>query len=224
MALLRIPDRYVGGLAKFFKLSDEDSEKLFASIERIPICSKPRNAIKDAVAELSTLPQGDVESIADAVMSLFSIWNYEFKSSSELAQEVVEAIDVHSSEELKFSQDIRSKITPRLIRLFSMSAIAVSVKASARRVDYDNVFSYARISSDIRPVFDLNANDRPRVAVLAHSLNIHYLHESDHKDFYIALDDEDLLSLKKHVERAILKAENLKSFLKSAQLEYVGPE
>jgi len=225
MALLRVPKQYVGGLVKFLQLSDEDSEKLLSALEQITICKKPRNIIKGAVSSLGTIPRSDVESISDALMSLFAIWNYEFKSSSDLAREVVGAIDESTSEELKqLSDDARSKIEPRLVRLFLMASLALSVKADARRFDYDKVFSYARVSSDIRPIFGSDAKEAIKVAVLSHMLNIHYIHEGDHKDFYVALDEVDLKSLKEQIERATLKSDNLKSILVAAKVEYLAPE
>lgn len=225
MASLRVPERYVGGLAKLLSLSDEEFERVLILFEQMSISNKPRKAIKDAVAGTTVIASNDAESIADAVMSLFSIFNYQFKPASEGAREVAEAIEESSSEEIKrLSDDIRGKAQSRLVKLFSVSTLALSIKAEARRFDYDKIFAYARISSDIRPIFSDNAKELPQIAVVNHMMNIHYIHEGNHQDFYVVLDDVDLKELKEQLERATLKSENLQAFLKANKIDSLSPE
>ncbi|HEX5702395.1 MAG TPA: hypothetical protein VFX97_04160 [Pyrinomonadaceae bacterium] len=223
MASLRVPDKYVGGLAKFLSLSDEDSERALALLEGLSVSVKPRRTIKEAFLSAATIAPNEADSIADAVMSLFTIFNYEFKSPTEAARNIAEAIEESSAEELK-DEDIRKKAEPRLTRLFSATTLAVSVKAEARRFDYDKVFAYARISSDIRPIFSDNATELPRAAVVSHMMNIHYISETEHKDFYVVLDDIDLKELQHQVERAVLKSENLQSLLRTNNIECLPAE
>src|SRR6185503_15329531 len=105
--------------------------------------------------------------------------------------------------------DVKKTIAPRLDRLFANSLFVVSIRGDAERFEYDKVFSQASVSTDIRPIFG-TAQGMPQAAILTHMLNIHYLFDGRHREFYIALDELDIESLIDVLESATSRAENLK--------------
>jgi hypothetical protein len=224
MASLRVPDEYVGGLAKFLGLSVESGDKLLSALEQSPVSQEPREALKEKLSALGIVPNSDVDDIADAVMSLYFVCAHSDESPSDLAAEITQAINESSSEKLKLPDETRANIKSRLTRLLSVDSFAISVKADSYLYEYDNVFSKAHISTDIRPIFGVNPEEPPKVATLNHMMNIHYYHDGEHKELYLALDAFDLDSLRNVIDRAALKAESLKQVLDAAGLTRIGPE
>ena len=75
--------------------------------------------------------------------------------------------------------------------------------------------------SDIRPVFAGSPGDTAG-ALIIHNLNISYHNGSRHKEFYVALDSDELDELKQVIERAQKKAVSLKLLLKKSSTPYLG--
>jgi hypothetical protein len=78
--------------------------------------------------------------------------------------------------------------------------------------EYENVYYKSRTITDIRPVFSTEI-DSVEAALIIHTLRIHYHIGAAHKDFYVALDTNDLQQLIDVLERAKVKAEKLKAML-----------
>ncbi len=87
-----------------------------------------------------------------------------------------------------------------------------------------NVFHEARIISEIRPVFGSNVEEPPPAAVLLHMLNITCHGTDGHKEFFIALDTDDIEVLRDVIDRAETKAESLKVMLNKAGTTYLETE
>jgi hypothetical protein len=84
---------------------------------------------------------------------------------------------------------------------------------------YDNLFSSARIISDIRTIFDPNGSD-PVGALIVHNLQIRYSNGNEFKEAFFALDNADLSVLRKALERAETKTVSLESVIRKAELKY----
>lgn len=220
---LRIPKQYSNGLAKFLKLSDEQADRLLVALEQSPVSEDPIETLKENLSALGTLAESDVESIAEAVVSLFAVGTHSDQSTTELVDDFVDAIRASGSEELRFSTDAEPAIRSRLTRLLNAETFSLSAKARSHLYEYDRVFSKAHITTDVRPIFGADPEEPPKAAVLTHMLSIHYFHDGQHKEFFVALDEHDLDSLGEVLERANSKAESLKTVLETANLTYIGP-
>jgi hypothetical protein len=97
------------------------------------------------------------------------------------------------------------------------------MKAMGVAADQDHIFLHARILTDIRPVFN-NKGDSVDAAVIVHNLRIHYGQDSDHRDFYVALDTNDIQSLREALDRADTKAKCLQGLLKTSGVSYLDAE
>ncbi len=87
-------------------------------------------------------------------------------------------------------------------------------------MEQPHVFGHARILSDIRSVFTASA-DSIAGGFIVHNLTIHYFHNGDHKEFFVALDNDDLNVLKEAIQRAEQKTGHLKAMLKKASIPYL---
>ena len=81
-----------------------------------------------------------------------------------------------------------------------------------------------KILTDVRYVFQTNPEEEPFGAVIVHTLKLSYHENDDHKDFYIAMDDDDLIKIRDVLDRADAKANILASKLENAKISYLGNE
>ncbi len=85
-------------------------------------------------------------------------------------------------------------------------------KALDLSYEYANLLRTGRIITDLRPVFTLDATGVVG-AVISHKLFIRYDNVEGMKTFTMTLDEEDVKTLKKECERALLKTETISSQL-----------
>lgn len=94
-------------------------------------------------------------------------------------------------------------------------------KASDLLLEYENVFSNARIITDIRPIFKPNIDKGLAGALIVHTLKIEYRDVTGTKELYLTLDALDLFGLSEELFRAEEKAQILQSLLKQVNLPHL---
>ena len=104
-----------------------------------------------------------------------------------------------------------------LAPMLSLKTVSLSSKVQRLRLEYPNTFHDAMVLTDIRPIFD-KVEDRPVGGAITHTLKIEYHEVGEHKQFYVALDAEDLQKMKKILQRAEAKESSLKSLLNDASV------
>ncbi len=110
--------------------------------------------------------------------------------------------DLMSSDyvETEIPEDGRELLKRWLPRLVEIESLYVSSKATDVLFDCPAHFISARILTDVRPLFDDDANIEG--TTIAHTLRIDYHEARDFKRFFVALDASDMDSLVKTLERA----------------------
>lgn len=212
MPITRIPERYRRGLARIRSLAPEQILQLRDALAKCPATQKPSQFSSKAAAELKNWKKEDIE---DIIRSLYSLTLYCEDASvpvEKAAQETVRAMRTSGREDLKLADGEEEEFKDKLSNLLSVDSLSVSSKATRLRTDYPKTFCTVRILTDIRPVFAETVGD-PTGAVISHTLKIDYHEDENLKEFYVALDAEDLRKLKSVLERAESKATALKSIL-----------
>jgi hypothetical protein len=125
---------------------------------------------------------------------------------------------IRDSSELKLNSKEFSKFQSVLEKLMSIDTLNVVAKALRLQRDGEHLYCTAKILSDIRPVFGSDPNARPLGAVLTHTLKVGYHKGSDHREFHIILDANDLEALEEVINRARAKDKTLREFLNAANL------
>jgi hypothetical protein len=221
MAELKIPERYKGGLIKLLSLPDKSLEELISALERV----RPKLFSEDLSVEIISKVQGvspdDLIEIIETLFSLCFAGQHHETPPEELAEEVIAAMAESGIEGLPLSKENQKSFKHRLIRLFEVETLLIVAKALGVLQDNENTFCEARILTDMRPVFGSDPGTAPNAAVIVHILKFSYHHESELKDFYIALDTADIEALRKVLDRADLKAQSLKSVLEKAGITYL---
>lgn len=122
------------------------------------------------------------------------------------------------------SESNRSVLKQRLKQLFeAQTSLKLTAKAGGVASDFERVFYNARIMTDVRPVFDASGTVVEAAAII-HNLVIHFGEDSDHRDFYVALDVQDLEALRETLERASKKANTLRALLGYTKVSYLSPQ
>jgi len=80
----------------------------------------------------------------------------------------------------------------------------------------------AKILSDIRPVFGDDLSEGPISAVITHTLKLAYHEGGEHKEFFIVMDQQDLITLFEVIDRAHEKEQALTGLLQKSGIPRLG--
>ncbi len=221
MARIRVPERHFEGIAKILSLADEAFQELLVALAKLPVKLYPKDLLTKAISGVRDIPPDSAGIITDAVLSLCMNRARSDKNTLDYVSEVTQSIEESGSKTLKLSTETKEILRSRFAKILDVKPLAVSAKATNLFLEYERSFSSARVLTDIRPIFDAKADSPPDAAVVVHTLSIHYHQNGDHKEFFVAMDDEDVQMLLDVLERAKLKAKSLKQTLVSAKITCV---
>ncbi|MCX5890934.1 MAG: hypothetical protein NTY36_16025 [Deltaproteobacteria bacterium] len=204
---------------------------------------EPRNAFLQAIQDPANISQlsdftrifqeitkVDYQKTDEIIRVLFTIYDAYDTSHEEIeafASALVDAFKKSAGKRLKgaLEEDFKS-FHDFFVKILSLhDTIGVRTKALRLMPQHQHLFIRSELYSDIRPVFRPdNPSIRPSAAVIVHSLKIVYRENSETKDFYLGLDDEDLQQLKATIDRAISKHECLKLMISDFGIQCLGLE
>jgi hypothetical protein len=167
------------------------------------------------------IPQSELEEIAATLCSLYFLRAETDMSPDVLASGVCEAMQSADEDELKLADSECPEFRDRLRKLLEIEALANAQKTLGLQRDFAYLFCNARILTDIRPVF-AKPEERPIGCVIVHTLRVGYDDSGGHKEFYVALDQDDIATLKAVVQRAESKAVSLRGLLKTIGMPELG--
>jgi len=170
-----------------------------------------------AVEQTTTVLPEEAANIANALRSLYLIKARSECSLTDLVELLVGAMQMTGGD-LALSESEKPPYKEKLTWLLSIDSLERSTKVEQLRSDHQNVLEDAKIVTDLRPVFN-NPGERPVGAIIAHTLKIVTHEFGEHKELYFALDNDDILVLKRIAERALEKSNSLKDLLKSADVK-----
>lgn len=218
-----IPRSALGSLKRIAELDDQSFESFISALAQMKP-SLRRDELAKAVEEtFKAAPRREVIGILNTVFALYGVKDARRASVEEIAEMVDKSVSELVHEESKFPQETRSVLRNRIKRLIAFNkSIAVTAKAADVMTENDRIFCGARILSDIRPVFT-DSLESASAAVIIHNLQIGF-HDSGtgvHKEFYVALDNQDIQKLKEIILRAEKKTQALKAILNKSSVPYL---
>lgn len=227
MPSITIPKSARAAIRHLIHFSASDFDAFLDALSRAEPSLDQDNFWKHAAARVSGVDHGVIESILHEIFQMDSARVDAAMDGLDLnkfAEAVVEAAASSKSEEFPFEEGDRKILKDRLVRIFEGGkGLKITMKAMGVLIDQDHTFYHARIMTDIRPVFN-DKGDSVDAAVIVHNLRIHYGENSDHKDFYVALDTSDIQSLRGVLDRADAKAKCLQGLLKTSGVSYLDAE
>ncbi len=216
MSVIRgIPEQHHQGFVVLNELDDETFESELSTLDKAPMSL----GIKRLSLAIGTNDQ--IEEMLFAVGNLSLVGDRQGGTIEELADDVEGLIESGHIKGLKTKKPV---FRDRLIRLLKSEALYYSSKAINVLQDHEHVFVSGRVIVDWRPIFSRSIDQHPNAGVIVHMMGIHYHDVDQHKEIFMALDDEDLQSLKIAIERAQHKAKAMRSVLSKAGVNLISSE
>ena len=218
--ITRIPRQYHSGFAKIKTLSSPIVATLRQAVDASPSTVGIKQIASAIENQLTDLNRDDIETVVKTLYSL-----YVFRASAgpdtsieDIVSSVVNAMQTSGEDSLALANTEKARFRKNLTLLLGSKVLETSSKVEQLKTDYPNLLYDAKIITDIRPIFS-DPSGLPVATTIAHTLKLVY-HESagEHKELYLALDAEDLKTLKLLLVRAESKEASLKGFLKQAKL------
>lgn len=91
--------------------------------------------------------------------------------------------------------------------------------------EHEHTFRNCRILTDIRPVFvdsDKEAEIALAAGTIVHTLKLEYREGRRTLEIFVAMDDKDILSLESALQRAKIKARDLREFLNRTDIPFIA--
>lgn len=224
MASLIIPEDYETGFAKLIALEDSVMERIVQSLSAAPMVLRPADLTAKVAEDLrGAVEPSDLEDMIEALASLSPLGE-DFESNDQLAEVITEAIEDDDSEILNLPKGDRERFKQRLVQLLDIDSVKVASKANVLLHEYEHVLCNARVMTDLRPVFAANPEAPPKAVLIVHTLKINYHDAEGLKEFYVAMDSEEMDQLMYVLDRADSKSKSLRAVLDKAELPYIVSE
>ncbi|MFT3909941.1 MAG: hypothetical protein QM737_10980 [Ferruginibacter sp.] len=213
----------------------------------MPLISYLPEEYKKGFKELAIMEQGIFDSVLDnlskqelntSILNLASKVSNNVKFDSNLLREVFYSVSflipsLEGEEDIEetvadiiylarfhnlISEKDESKLSGRITQILLDKKLFYAYKATDLITENKNIFISSKIITDIRPIFDLNIEEPPKVGITQHTLHLHYNSDSGepHKDFYITLTSDDIQTLLFSLLRAEDKEKTLVEVYKKA--------
>lgn len=154
----------------------------------------------------------ECDAVAEVFVSLAGVMDTFGMSPAEIGDAV------GASEDLELTDSLREILSERIKDSLELPSARIAARAAVAVTSYERTFYSARILTDLRPIFANDATDPPLAATVSHALRIDYAKTANPKSIYLTLDEDDLKTLEKQVQRALEKTQTLKSLLDSIGL------
>jgi hypothetical protein len=216
---ITIPDSYKAGINQLAHLAEGDVDRLLAGFNRI----EPKLTGKELAADLQSQIEGpQIAQLSEIVESLVGVSSlvgaYEELPLDKIVQDLLDAMQQHREDFAEPASGWKP-FGAVLTRLLQSSSLRISARANDVQHEEPKLFANGRILTDIRPVFEGDEAEL-KGALIIHSMKLTYFSDGEYKDFYVALDDNDLRALRKVLERAERKSAVLKATLSKAAITY----
>jgi hypothetical protein len=132
---------------------------------------------------------------------------------ADVKQDDIIAIAVEQALQGSDDAKLRDSLRDRLNSLLGDAWIDIHFRAWRLLFDEERCLLDSRIISDARPIFDASG-EKIQAFILINHLRLHFLHgESEHSSVVLALDENDIDSLRNATRRAKRKMKALRKFL-----------
>jgi len=206
-------------------MTDEVFTSLVTAFEKTQPILNPNFLALKIAEEVKALTTEQLSDITTTIISLISVLLRNKVPVDNLIVFILNNLPLGDDDRFKNFQAKEEAFKHKLNILLSINNLHLLAKAIDLMREYDNIFSNARVVSDIRPIFDFGVDDTdPALVGIVHNLKLTYLNNGQLKEFFLALDDSDLQVLTKSLSRATQKAEKLREIANKTNLKLISVE
>ncbi|MHB8383656.1 MAG: hypothetical protein ACYDC3_15115, partial [Candidatus Binataceae bacterium] len=200
-------------------MPDKDTEQLLRALSDLPLSVDFDVSTKALASKLAAKHIRQPNKLLKVLISL-SVTRAHFDPPiNEYVEDVLEAID--ESDPKILSGKKRFQARQLLRRFLSYEPLSLAAKSSHLLHEQANLLAHSRILTDARPVYEHDPDKKPSAVLINHTLQLSYVQEMEHKEFFVALNAKDIANLKKALDRALAKADSLAAVFKSNNVRIV---
>jgi hypothetical protein len=205
-----IPKEHERGLVLIKSLEDSDIGRIVESMKDASPGLDSHQILSIIRPIIPGVADEDAEKISETLYSLYSFIGHSDISIESFLDDISESTATTDNQDLRTSTvEERSSLRSKLRSLLTVRPLAILSKARALKRDSANIFSDARIISDIRPVWDGEVTEPPEGIVISQTLKLIYYDLVGLKEIYLSIGSDDIDNLINILQRAQAKAESL---------------
>lgn len=208
---LRIPEQHKAGFISILRLSDLQARQLADQLTKILATTK----LGEIAAQIApALPELDAPELSRIVRTLYSLYQLRASAEVDLDRFITDLVGaIQETPELQIDVPT-SEFTQRLSTLLAVDQLGNHARAYALQREYEHIFHEARVLTDVRPIFGTDPKQPPVGVIVTHTMKIVY-HEAggEHTEIFLSLDENDIINLRKVLDRATDKAQALSVLL-----------
>jgi hypothetical protein len=212
LSSIQIPESLQEGYAIYISLTEEQKSRLDNALLKSPAGLIPSELI-DYLSQESKIEieASDLYETIKTIFSIFSLKGDLGLSNSDLAVELVKALEDLGEERFKPTPDLEKHFTT----ILSAENIGITVKAYKLGTDREKLLESTKIITDFRPIFSDDGDIEIKAWMIVHNLKIGYYISGEVNEIYLALDSDDLKKLKENILRAEKKEELIRAKFES---------
>lgn len=220
---LQVPRTDYPKLRALLTLSDGSFQELVSAIQRTPATLPPAEFVRH-ISSKANSAFNVVDDVVDLLITLSGVRTEHELSVADFADAISQAMDETGRDDLRPNDGNWGPFKQRLSALLQLESISVTAKAIDLRIRNEHTFIDAQIVTDLRPVFSADLPLNIAAAIIEHGLRITYIEGRETKDFHVALDTQDLETLRNLLNRAESKAQSLVRLTERSSISVLGEE
>lgn len=209
----RMPKRHLETLKEFILLSKEQQENHLRLMDSI----SPEFSKKE-IKDIANLSDDEFEKFLEYLRFFVSIYInfYRFKKPlNDFINEVIKDSAKKHDIELELIEEVRVLLEKVIKMDKNIGIFSKNINLSAEN---PNLFFEARIITDIRHLFYNDIEIFPNYTLIQHLLRISYVKNESIKEMFFNLNFDQLMELKRLIDRAITKENTIKKMCKEKEL------
>jgi hypothetical protein len=208
----RISPKRKSGLSILAKLDEDIFRKFYENLIALPFMMHPKTMADTISNNVKSLSSSNIESILTTLVGLVASREGESLTSERVIADVIDTLREEGIDGVEINSEFEKTISRRLLKLAETEQIFYSFQALDLNTEHENIFIGAQINVEMRPIFNKGSNELPKAVLICNLFHIHYHQSGEHRDIYLALEKEDLETLKIEIEKSqnqILQLEKL---------------
>ncbi|AUX48810.1 uncharacterized protein SOCE26_103510 [Sorangium cellulosum] len=204
---LGVPPRDLELLRKLLNLQDERRTNLWRVLEEAPVGV----STADLASSITAATNLDADVASDIVDMLVTIYITRLRSDISVDDFVNAIVTTALDKDPSFEEETLRDLL-RMLLSFNRT-LGVTARALSVMDEYEHVLHEARIMTDMRPVFEDDSSTAVAATTIVHSLRLRYYDGTQMKNFFVALDANDLKTISELIERASKKEAELRALM-----------
>lgn len=212
---LKLPELYKPAIKILSALTEEEHNNVRNALVATEASLKTKSLSKYAAQHIKGIVPG-LDDIISMLIGMNAVRLEAEVSIEQFCQDVVSSLEGV----IDFPNELSAiNFRQRLESLLAAPSIELSSQANDVQHEYADLFHSARILTDLRPLFNSSGTEIVGTMIV-HNLKISSFQHQEFKEAFFAMDDADLVALRKVLDRAELKTVALEQQINKLGLRY----